>query len=117
MANVYLQPISCMSAQTPSETFHALADATRRSILVSLLDGPQSPGALAQKFSTSRQAVSKHLQVLSHADLIKAVPQGRHISYHIQAQKILEIAQWAQQFQHLWATRFNQLDAILKNQP
>jgi DNA-binding transcriptional ArsR family regulator len=72
-----------------------------------------TPNALADHFSTSRQAVSKHIRVLTECELVKQQQAGREIYYHLNARKMKEVADWLEPFKQLWETRFNQLDQLL----
>jgi DNA-binding transcriptional ArsR family regulator len=72
-----------------------------------------TPNALAEHFNTSRQAVSKHIQILTECELVKQEQQGREIYYSLQIEKMKEVDQWINQFRKIWETRFNQLDKVL----
>ena len=95
------------------DVFQAIADPTRRAILLLLASHAMTPNALAEEFHTSRQAVSKHIQILTECDLVKQEQKGREIYYHIQANKIKEIDKWIEKFKKIWETRFDQLDKVL----
>ena len=97
-----------------SATFAALADPTRRAILARLLAGECSVTDLAEPFDMSMPAVSKHLQVLERAGLIarRREAQWRHCS--IDAAPLKEVAQWAEQYRHIWEARLDRLDSYLK---
>jgi DNA-binding transcriptional ArsR family regulator len=95
------------------DIFQALADPTRRAILVLLASQAMTPNAIAEEFHTSRQAVSKHIQVLSECELLKQEQQGREIYYSLEIEKMKEIDKWLNQFRKIWETRFNQLDNVL----
>lgn len=69
--------------------------------------------ALAEEFNTSRQAVSKHIRILTECELVKQEQKGREIYYHIDTHKMKEIDKWIEQFKQIWETRFNQLDNVL----
>jgi DNA-binding transcriptional ArsR family regulator len=77
--------------------------------------GAMTPNALAEHFNTSRQAVSKHLQILTECEIVTQEQQGREIHYHLNATKMKEIEKWLEQFKKLLAKRFNQLDEVLIN--
>lgn len=72
-----------------------------------------TPNALAEHFDTSRQAVSKHLKILTECELVKQEFQGREIFYELQLEKMKDIDKWLEQFRKIWETRFNQLDTLL----
>ncbi|MFM9840828.1 MAG: ArsR/SmtB family transcription factor [Cyclobacteriaceae bacterium] len=95
------------------DIFQALADPTRRAILVLLASQAMTPNAIAEEFHTSRQAVSKHIQLLSECELLKQEQQGREIYYSLEIEKMKEIDKWLNQFRNIWETRFNQLDNVL----
>lgn len=95
------------------DIFQAIADPTRRAIIALIALQAMTPNALAEHFNTSRQAVSKHIQILTECDLVKQEQQGRKIYYSLQIQKMKEIDKWLDQFRMLWETQFNQLDKVL----
>lgn len=97
------------------DVFQAIADPTRRAILALMATQAMTPNMLAAHFDTSRQAVSKHIQVLAEAGLVRQEQAGREIYYHFNAKKMKEVADWLERFRQLWETRLNQLDAVLKN--
>jgi DNA-binding transcriptional ArsR family regulator len=99
--------------ETRRDIFQAIADPTRRAIIVLIASQAMTPNALAEHFNTSRQAVSKHIQILTECDLVKQEQQGREIYYSLQVQKMKEIDKWLDQFRKLWETQFNQLDKVL----
>lgn len=72
-----------------------------------------TPNAIAEQFNTTRQAVSKHLRILTECDLVKQNHQGREIYYSLNIDKMKEIDEWMEQFRKIWETRFNQLDHLL----
>lgn len=102
-----------MVAQLPRDIFHALADPTRRAILLLLAAQAMTPGALAAHFDMSRQAVSKHLQVLAECRVLVPQPQGREIRYHLDPTRMAELEAWLEQFRRLLEQRFDQLDEVL----
>jgi DNA-binding transcriptional ArsR family regulator len=95
------------------DIFQAIADPTRRAILVLIAAQAMTPNALAEHFDTTRQAVSKHLRILTECELVKQEYQGRVIYYQLEINKMKEIDQWIEQFRKIWETRFNQLDHLL----
>ena len=72
-----------------------------------------TPNAIADNFNVSRQAVSKHLRILTECELITQEHQGREIYYALEIEKIKEIDEWLAQFRSIWEARFNQLDVVL----
>jgi DNA-binding transcriptional ArsR family regulator len=101
------------------DIFQAIADPTRRAIIALIALQAMTPNAIAENFNTSRQAVSKHLRILTECELVKQEQQGREIYYSLEIEKMKEIDQWLEQFRNIWETQFNQLDEVLtklKNQ-
>ena len=101
--------------ETRRDIFQAIADPTRRAIIMLLAVGAMTPNAIADHFASSRQAVSKHLRVLAECEIVKPEQQGREIHYHLNTNKINEIEKWLEQFKQLMASRFDQLDDVLEN--
>lgn len=99
--------------ETRRDVFKAIADPTRRAILLLLASHAMTPNAIAEEFNTSRQAVSKHIQILTECELVKQEQKGREIYYHINASKIDEVDKWIAQFKNILETQFNQLDKVL----
>ncbi|MCF0052155.1 metalloregulator ArsR/SmtB family transcription factor [Dyadobacter chenwenxiniae] len=97
------------------DVFQAIADPTRRAILGMIALQAMTPNALAEHFDTSRQAVSKHIKILTECQLIRQESSGREIYYHFNAKRMREVDQWLEQFKKLWEDRFNQLDQVLHN--
>jgi len=95
------------------DIFQAIADPTRRAILVLIAAQAMTPNALAEHFDTTRQAVSKHLKILTECELLKQEYQGREIYYQLEIKKMKEIDKWLEQFRKAWEDRFNQLDKVL----
>lgn len=99
--------------ETRRDVFQAIADPTRRAILLLLAAQAMTPNAMAEEFHTSRQAVSKHIQILTECELVRQEQKGREIYYHINATKIKEIDEWIEQFKNTLKTQFSQLDKVL----
>jgi DNA-binding transcriptional ArsR family regulator len=99
--------------ETRRDIFQAIADPTRRAIMALIALQAMTPNALAEHFNTSRQAVSKHIQILTECELVKQEQQGREIYYSLEIQKLKEIDKWLDQFRKQWETQFNQLDKVL----
>ncbi len=99
--------------ETRRDIFQAIADPTRRAIILLLAVHAMTPNALAEHFNSSRQAVSKHLQVLAECELVTQQQNGREIFYHLETEKMKEIEKWLDQFKKLMAKRFSQLDDVL----
>ena len=99
--------------ETRRDVFQAIADPTRRAILLLIAAQSMTPNAIAEEFDTSRQAISKHIQILTECELLKQEQKGREIYYHINPGKINEIDKWMEQFKSILQTQFSQLDKIL----
>ncbi|TCD03228.1 ArsR/SmtB family transcription factor [Pedobacter psychroterrae] len=102
------------------DIFQAIADPTRRAIIALIALQAMTPNAIAENFNTTRQAVSKHLRVLTECKLLKQEYQGREIYYSLEIEKMKEIDKWLDQYRKIWETKFNQLDELLtkiKKQP
>lgn len=97
------------------DVFQAIADPTRRSILLLLAVQTMTPNALAEHFSSSRQAISKHIKILSECELLSSKQEGREIYYEVQVEQMKIIEQWLQQFKQNWENKFNELDNILEH--
>jgi len=95
------------------DIFQAVADPTRRAIITLIALNAMTPNALAEHFHTSRQAVSKHIKILSECELIRQEQVGREIYYKLEVDKMKEIDKWLEQFRKIWETKFNQLDNVL----
>ncbi len=96
------------------DIFQAVADPTRRAILLLIALKAMTPNAIADNFNTTRQAVSKHLKILTECELVKQEQKGREIYYTLEIDKMKEIDKWLEQFRKIWETRFNQLDDLLE---
>ncbi|MGQ7946845.1 ArsR/SmtB family transcription factor [Flavobacterium sp. WC2509] len=96
------------------DVFQAIADPTRRSILLLVTAQSMTAGAIASNFDTARPTVSKHLQILTECELLKKEQNGREIYYQINPQKMKEVDVFIEPFRKLWDDRFNKLEAIMK---
>ena len=97
------------------DVFQAIADPTRRAILGLIALQAMTPNALAEHFDTSRQAVSKHIKILTECRLVEQEINGREIYYHFNPEKMKEVADWLAPFQKLWEDRFDRIDNVLLN--
>jgi len=96
------------------DVFQAIADPTRRAILVLVASQTMTAGAIASNFDTARPTVSKHLQILTECELLEQEQKGREIYYHLNPKKIKEISDFIGPFRKLWYERFNKLESIMK---
>lgn len=105
------------------DIFQAIADPTRRAILVLIAVQAMTPNAIAEHFDSTRQSISKHLRILTECDLLNHRQEGREIFYELKVDKMQEIDQWLEQFRKIMESRFQQLDEVLhtlknkKNEP
>ena len=97
------------------DVFQAIADPTRRAILVLITTQAMTPNAIAEEFHSSRQAVSKHIQMLTECELVTQEQKGREIYYHLNPKKMKEIDKWLEPFRTMWEDRFDRLDKVLIN--
>jgi len=95
------------------DIFQAIADPTRRAIIALIAVNAMTPNAIAENFQSTRQAVSKHLRILTECDLVKQEQQGREIYYSLQIEKMKEFDKWLADYRRIWETRFSQLDELL----
>lgn len=96
------------------DVFQAIADPTRRAIIALIALQAMTPNALAENFHTTRQAVSKHLRILTECELVKQEYKGREIYYSLEIEKMKEIDKWLEQYRKIWAARFEELDQLLE---
>ena len=95
------------------DVFQAIADPTRRAILLLVATQSMTAGAIAANFDTARPTVSKHLQILTACELLKQEQTGREIYYWLEVEKMKEVDEWIEQFRTIWETKFSQLDEVL----
>src|SRR3982750_4220699 len=97
------------------DVFQAIADPTRRAILLLLASQSMTAGAIASNFDTARPTVSKHLQILTECELLKQEQNGREVLYHLHAENMKEVADFIEPFRKMWEDRFSKLESIMKN--
>lgn len=97
------------------DVFQAIADPTRRAILLLLTSQSMTAGAIASNFNTARPTVSKHLQILTECELIKQEQLGRENYYHFNPNKMKEIADFIEPFREMWDKKFNALESVMKD--
>ncbi|HKP68422.1 MAG TPA: metalloregulator ArsR/SmtB family transcription factor [Pyrinomonadaceae bacterium] len=96
------------------DVFQAIADPTRRAIIALIAIQAMTPNAIAENFHTTRQAVSKHLRILTECELVTQEQKGREIYYSLEVDKMKEIDEWLEQYRQIWQARFDQLDEVLE---
>ena len=95
------------------DIFQAIADPTRLAIITLIALQAMTPNAIAENFHTTRQAISKHLRILTECEVVKQEQRGREIYYQLEVNKLKEMDKWIDKVRKTWETRFNQLDKIL----
>lgn len=96
------------------DVFQAIADPTRRAILIMATTQTMTAGAIAAQFDSARPTISKHLQILIECELLKQEHQGREIYYRLNPKKMKEVSDFIAPFRALWEMRFNQLEKVMK---
>lgn len=96
------------------DVFQAIADPTRRAILLLVATQAMTAGAIAANFDTARPTVSKHLQILTACELLEQEQNGREIFYHFNPKKMKEVADFIEPFRKMWDDRFNRLESVMK---
>lgn len=96
------------------DVFQAIADPTRRAILLLVATQTMTAGSIAANFDTARPTVSKHLQILTECELLQRERNGREIYYHLNPQKMKEIGDFIEPFRKMWDDRFNKLESVMK---
>ena len=96
------------------DVFQAIADPTRRAILLLVATQSMTAGSIATNFDTARPTVSKHLQILTECELLEQEYNGREVYYHINAKKMKEISDFIERFRNMWDDRFNKLETVMK---
>ena len=95
------------------DIFQAIADPTRRAIIALIALQAMTPNAIAEHFDTSRQAVSKHLRILTEGEVVRHEQKGREIYYQLEIGKMKELDEWLEQYRKIWESRYEQLDTLL----
>ena len=97
------------------DVFQAIADPTRRAILALVALQAMTPGAIAENFDSSRQTISKHIQILHECELLTQTQTGREIHYHFNPQKMKEVADWVEPYREMWEDRMTAIDELLQD--
>ncbi|MCH7409445.1 metalloregulator ArsR/SmtB family transcription factor [Belliella sp. DSM 111904] len=97
------------------DIFQAIADPTRRAILLLLATQSLSAGSIAANFETARPTVSKHLQILTSCELLSQRQKGREVYYQLNIEKMKEIEDFIEPFRKIWEERFDKLEQVMKN--
>lgn len=102
------------SSKQLDPVFAALADPTRRAILVRLTHGEATVMQVAQPFETSLPAISKHIKVLEEAGLVARRKDGRTHHLRLVASPLKNAVQWLEQYRWFWESQFDSLEQFLK---
>jgi DNA-binding transcriptional ArsR family regulator len=104
--------------QTPQldAVFHALGDATRRRMLRELAAGERTVGQLAEPFTISLAAASKHIKALENAGLIRREVRGRTHLCRLQAAALAKAHEWLRDYEHFWTGRLDDLERLLREE-
>ena len=96
------------------DVFQALADPTRRAILELLAEQSLTLNGVAENFTISRPAISRHIKILTECDLVVIRPHGRERYCEVQLDKLEEVADWLEPYRQFWEERFDRLDNVLQ---
>ncbi len=96
------------------DVFQALADPTRRAILLLVASQSMTAGSIAANFDSARPTISKHLQILTECELLQQTQTGREVYYAISAKKMKEVADFIEPFRNMWDERFDRLESVMK---
>lgn len=95
------------------DVFQAIADPIRRDIIGLIAKKPMTPNNVAESFDISRQAISKHIKILTECGLLSLTIQGRKYYYTIQPKKLAEVNDWLEPYMKMWEGRLNAIDDLL----
>lgn len=98
------------------DVFQAIADPTRRSILLLVASQAMTAGTIAANFNSARPTISKHIQILTECELLHQEQHGREIYYQLNLDKMKDIADFIEPFRQMWDARFNNLENLMKKQ-
>jgi DNA-binding transcriptional ArsR family regulator len=111
-ASIFNHMVELETLQLDS-VFHALGDATRRQMLRDLADGERTVGQLAQPFSISLAAASKHIKALENAGLIRREVRGRTHLCRLEPRPLASAHQWLNYYERYWSDRLDLLEQLL----
>lgn len=95
------------------DVFQAIADPIRRDIIGLIAKKSMTPNNVAESFNISRQAISKHIKILTECGLLSLTIQGREYYYTIQPKKLAEVNDWLQPYRKMWEGRLTAIDDLL----
>lgn len=96
------------------DIFQAIADPTRRAIITLVALRAMTPTSIAENFDSTRQTISKHIQILTECNILEQEQKGREIYYQLNPVGMKEIADFIEPFRQMWDDRFNKLENIMK---
>ncbi|MEZ4888647.1 MAG: metalloregulator ArsR/SmtB family transcription factor [Chitinophagales bacterium] len=96
------------------DVFQAIADPTRRAIITLVAVNTMTPTAIAENFDSSRQTISKHIQILTECEILLQEQKGREIYYHLNPSGMKDIADFIEPFRKFWDDRFNKIESVMK---
>lgn len=100
--------------KTRRDVFQAIADPTRRAILLLLASQALSAGAIAANFDFARPTISNHIKILAECELLQQEQQGREIYYQLNPEKMKVVDDFLEPFRQMWDDRFNKLESVMK---
>lgn len=99
---------------TRRDVFQAIADPTRRDIIALITQQPMTPNHVAGNFKLSRQAISKHMKILTECGLLSLSVRGREIYYTLRPEPLAEVSDWLEQYREIWDKRMTAIDNLLQ---
>ena len=96
------------------DVFQAISDPTRRAIISLVAFQALTPTLIAVNFDSSRQTISKHIQILTECEILKQEQNGREIYYQLNPEGMKEIADFIEPYRKMWDDRFNKLEAVMR---
>jgi DNA-binding transcriptional ArsR family regulator len=95
------------------DVFQAIADPTRREIINMLAYKTLNLNSVAENFSVSRPAISKHIKILTECGLVVIKQQGRERYCEAQLEKLTEVSDWVERYRKFWTTKLDALEKYL----
>lgn len=97
------------------DVFKAIADPTRREVLRLLAENERPIAEIAEHFAMSRTAVTKHLQILTEAELISGRKEGREKIYRLHPEPLTEVKQWLSYYEKFWENKLSMLKHLVED--
>ena len=102
--------------QSQPDIYFAIADLTRRQILMLILDQERSVSDLVNQFEISQPAISQHLRILRSSGIVKVRKHGRQRLYQVDFQRLKGIHDWISQFEDYWESKLDALEELIENE-